>query len=104
MMMETSATLGQMPSLFVSHGSPMLAIDGCAAHDFLSTLRKDLPRPTAIVVASAHWETETPTVSAVARPETIHDFGQGFPQELFDIRYPSPGAPEVAHAIHEALQ
>lgn len=65
----------QMPAIFVSHGSPMLALDGSPAHHYLQGLADELPRPKDILVVSAHWETKAPTVSTVAVPETIHDFG-----------------------------
>lgn len=84
------------PTIFVSHGSPMLALQDSPARRFLQGLGQSLPRPTAIAVVSAHWETRgAPAVSLATQPETIHDFG-GFPQALFDMQYPAPGAPEVA--------
>ena len=63
-----------LPSLFISHGSPMLALRPSPARDFLAGLGAQLGRPKAIVVASGHWETERPEVSGVAVNNTIHDF------------------------------
>ena len=84
--------------IFVSHGSPTLLFDDVPARDFLRGLGPSLPRPKAILVVSAHWETNIPAVNAVAVNETIHDFG-GFPQILFDQRYPAPGDPALAEHI-----
>ena len=93
-----------MPALFVSHGSPTLILETDApAHVFLSQLAAQLPRPRAVLVISAHWETAIPTVSAAAAPETIHDF-YGFPAELYRRRYPAPGAPETAARVVELLE
>ncbi len=88
--------MSSLPTIFVSHGSPMLALQDSPARRFLQGLGLSLPRPKAIIVASAHWETNGGTaVSLAAQPATIYDFG-GFPQALYDIRYPAPGAPELA--------
>ena len=96
--------MNTMPTLFLSHGSPMLAIRPSPARAFLADLGTSLPRPEAIVLVSAHWESlGGPAVSTAAAPDTIHDFG-GFPQALFDIRYPAPGAPKLAARIAALLE
>jgi 4,5-DOPA dioxygenase extradiol len=92
-----------LPSLFVSHGSPMLALTPSSARDFLAGLGGTLPRPTAIVVASAHWEIERPAVNAVAVNPTIHDFS-GFPPPLYALRYPAPGSAEIAGRVASLLE
>ncbi|MCH4565197.1 dioxygenase [Halomonas sp. EGI 63088] len=90
-----------LPSLYISHGSPMLALTPTPAHDFLRELGRRY-RPAAIVVVSAHWATRGLAVSTSARPETIHDFG-GFPRELYECQYPAPGEPELARRLAEEL-
>lgn len=91
-----------LPSLFVSHGAPTLILENVSARDFLRSLGASIKQPKAIVVASAHWETDVPTVSTAATPETIHDFG-GFPDELYRLSYPAPGAPQLALRVVELL-
>jgi len=91
------------PALFLSHGSPMLALTDSPARDFLRGLGRELGAPRAILVASAHWETEIPTLNAVARNTTIHDF-QGFPPALFAMRYEPPGDPALAEQAAALLQ
>jgi 4,5-DOPA dioxygenase extradiol len=93
----------RLPTLFLSHGSPMQAVEPGAAGRAWEALGRDLPRPDAIVMASAHWETSLPMVTGSARPETIHDFG-GFPRALYDIRYAAPGAPDVANRASALLK
>ncbi|KXS37537.1 MAG: extradiol ring-cleavage dioxygenase [Halomonadaceae bacterium T82-2] len=90
-----------LPSLFLSHGSPMLALTRTPAHDFLRELGRRL-RPTAAVVVSAHWESRELQVSTSEQPETIHDFG-GFPRELFERHYPAPGDPVLAGRLAHEL-
>lgn len=90
-----------LPSLFISHGSPMLALTPTPAHQFLRELGKTLA-PKAVVVVSAHWESLALKVSTTAWPDTIHDFG-GFPQALFECQYPAPGEPELAERLATLL-
>lgn len=96
----------RMPALFIGHGSPMNAIENTswsrAWHSLGDRLRRDYPKPKAILVISAHWMTPGIGVTAMAQPETIHDFG-GFPDALFAVQYPAPGAPELATRIQNLL-
>ncbi len=85
----------RLPTLFLSHGSPMRAVDPGGAGAAWSAFARSLATPRAVLVASAHWETGVPMASANPKPETIHDFG-GFPDALYRLRYPAAGAPEVA--------
>lgn len=87
-----------LPALFVSHGAPSLPFDDVPARDFLRGLGQTMVRPRAIVIASAHWDTEGPQASSVAVNGTIHDFG-GFPQALYDLRYPAPGDALLAREV-----
>ncbi|MBC7908339.1 MAG: dioxygenase [Rhodospirillaceae bacterium] len=87
-----------LPALYVSHGSPMIMIEPSPARDFLVGLGPSLPRPSAILMVSAHWTTTAPVVSTATQPETIHDFG-GFPPALYQLQYPAPGAPALAERV-----
>src|SRR6185295_18154024 len=97
------AQMARMPTLFISHGSPMLAVVDSAARRFLAQLGPKLQPPTAVVVFSAHYDSVTTEVTSADRPETIHDFG-GFPDELYRLRYPAPGHPKLARDIVARLE
>ena len=92
-----------MPVVFISHGSPMVAVEKDAYTAALRRMGETLPLPQAIVVVSAHWETSAPVrVTLAEKPETIHDFG-GFPDDLYQLRYPSAGHPTLAKEILSLL-
>jgi 4,5-DOPA dioxygenase extradiol len=91
-----------LPALFVSHGSPQLLIDDTAARDFLRGYAATMPKPRAIVIASAHFGTSRPAVVGDAKPGMIYDFG-GMP-ELRRLVYPAPGDPVVAMKVAGLLQ
>lgn len=93
-----TATSSLLPSIFISHGSPMFALEPEEAGARLAALGQQLPRPRAILVMSPHWMTRSPEVLAGRQPDTVHDFG-GFPPELYTLSYPAPGAPGVAAEV-----
>ncbi|MEO9078199.1 MAG: class III extradiol ring-cleavage dioxygenase [Rhodanobacter sp.] len=79
----------RLPSLYISHGSPTTALQPGLTGERLAEVAAGLPRPRAIVIASAHWLSHRPQVGSVPRPETIHDF-DGFPAALDQLHYPAP--------------
>jgi 4,5-DOPA dioxygenase extradiol len=89
-----------LPALFVSHGAPTLILDDVPARHFLASLSTRVRRPKAILAVSAHWGTPESEVNDVAVNATIHDFS-GFPDALYRMRYPAPGAPSLATRVAE---
>ncbi len=92
----------KMPVLFIGHGNPMNAIE---TNDFTkkwTEIGQTIPKPSAIICISAHWETAGTKVTAMRFPKTIHDFG-GFPPALFAVNYPAKGNPELAKSIIENI-
>jgi 4,5-DOPA dioxygenase extradiol len=100
-------TTHALPSLFVSHGSPMIALEPGAAGMFLSRLGPAIDaafgRPKAILALSAHTLTREPAALAAATHEAVYDFG-GFDQRLYQMRYDAPGAPALADRVSELLE
>ncbi|MHB1955253.1 MAG: DODA-type extradiol aromatic ring-opening family dioxygenase [Sulfobacillus sp.] len=91
-----------VPSLFIGHGSPMIAIEQSEYGDFLDRLGDKIEKPKAIVIFSPHWESRIQMVSDVDGYSTIYDFG-GFPDELYRVKYPAKGNHEVSQKIQRLL-
>jgi 4,5-DOPA dioxygenase extradiol len=89
-----------LPAFFIAHGAPLLAIEDNEYTQFLNELGRSLPRPKAIVLFSAHWESTVQKVSEVEEYKTIYDFG-GFPDALYQIQYPAKGSKQVSKEIEE---
>lgn len=87
--------MSRLPVVFLSHGSPMHALEPGDAGPAWRAIAEALPRPRGILIASAHWELGAPSLTAAPRPQTIHDF-YGFPEPLYRLRYDAPGDPDLA--------
>ncbi|XP_061349563.1 extradiol ring-cleavage dioxygenase-like [Gastrolobium bilobum] len=93
-------------TFYISHGSPTLSIDeSIEARKFLQSWKKDVfsQRPNSILVISGHWDTAVPTVNVVDTNETIYDF-YGFPKPMYQLKYPAPGAPQLAMRVKQLLK
>lgn len=97
---ESNAT-GRMPVLYLSHGAPPLADDRIWREE-LSRWAEGIPRPRAILMVSAHWESAPATVGATSRVPLVYDFW-GFPERYYQVRYPAPGAPWLARRVSDLL-
>ena len=90
----------------IPHGGGPMPLMGDPSHDrmveYLRGTEAQLGRPKAIVLISAHWECEQPTITSGAAPDLIYDYG-GFPPETYQIQYPAPGAPALAADVAQLL-
>jgi 4,5-DOPA dioxygenase extradiol len=93
----------RLPTLFLSHGSPMHALDAGGAGRAWQAIAAALPRPRAVLMVSAHWETSLPMLTGGTQLQTIHDFG-GFPAPLYKLRYDAPGSPDLAEEAATLLR
>ena len=96
----------RMPVLFVSHGAGPLPLLRHPTHEAMreafADLRPELPEPTAVLLVSAHWESDTVSVTAGGAPGLLYDY-YGFPEESYRITYPAPGAPALARDVRARL-
>ena len=100
---KTPYLLSTLPSLFISHGAPTIAIDNNRTTQALNKIGQNLPKPRLIVIMSAHWQSQHLEINANPAPATWHDFN-GFPRELYQIDYPAKSEPDVAESLAHQLQ
>lgn len=92
-----------IPAIFFGHGNPMNALAQNVWTEGWAAIGKEIPRPRAVLCVSAHWYLPATMVTAMPAPRTIHDFG-GFPRQLYEIKYPVPGDPELARRVQSLLE
>ena len=91
-----------MPAIFFGHGNPLNALQRNDYTTGWATIGQGIPRPKAVLAVSAHWYLPGTAVTAMPTPRTIHDFG-GFPRELYEVKYPAPGDPNLAQRVKGLL-
>lgn len=97
--MEMTGQSKPAPVFFLGHGNPMNALyDNAFTKSLFETGKSLKTKPDAILVISAHWLSKGSFVSTTCKPETIYDF-YGFPEDLYKVVYPAPGAPEEAFSL-----
>ena len=96
------STTSTLPALFISHGAPTLAVEQSATTSALARMGQNLPKPRAIVIMSAHWQSAKLEISSNPQPKTWHDFS-GFAPELYELQYPVSGQPALAETIAHQL-
>lgn len=101
--MSSPPEFQRAPVLFLGHGSPLNAIEDNRWSRGFQAVGEQLARPRAVLAISAHWWTRGTLLTAGAQPKTIHDFGR-FPRELFEVRYPAPGSPDLAARVVALLE
>lgn len=101
-MAATVSKRPKLPALFISHGAPTLALEQSATTSALARIGQNLPKPRAIIIMSAHWQSAKLEISSNPQPKTWHDFS-GFAPELYDLQYPATGQPALAETLAQQL-
>ncbi len=99
---SNASHLAKLPALFISHGAPTLAIEQSSTTSALARIGQNLPKPRAIVIMSAHWQSAKLEISSNPQPKTWHDFS-GFAPELYELQYPAAGQPALAETLAHQL-
>jgi 4,5-DOPA dioxygenase extradiol len=99
---ERGGSSTRMPVIFAAHGAPILLDDEPWMGE-LATWAKAMPKPSSILVVSAHWEARPTTLGATTTVPLVYDF-YGFPEKYYQTRYPAPGAPQLAARVRELLR
>ena len=96
------ATAAKLPSIFISHGAPTLALEQSATTSALARIGQNLPKPRAIIIMSAHWQSLKLEINSNPKPKTWHDFS-GLDSELYKLQYPAPGHAALAESLAQQL-